>query len=198
MSKFTVALELGWLLGSTKVVWKSTTQIGCAVTSCADGTVFTGYGVSVSPSYSRTWLTPSIWCPQDSVNIVCKWRQEIYYCWLNYVWSVLPCRRVLSTRKCHWGLCFKRCSIKRGDGWRNSSLFHYIRYCAWLSVLAWCWALCWIQCSLHDCFDMYHWVNICFSQYSPHPCNCRDYGWASAIVNRIVIKPRAYRLLSDQ
>ncbi|TYJ58438.1 hypothetical protein B9479_000644 [Cryptococcus floricola] len=28
----------------TQVVWKATTEIGCATSSCADGTIFTGYG----------------------------------------------------------------------------------------------------------------------------------------------------------
>jgi hypothetical protein len=28
----------------TQVVWKATTKIGCAAVTCADGTLFTGYG----------------------------------------------------------------------------------------------------------------------------------------------------------
>lgn len=51
----------------TQVVWKATTKIGCAAVTCADGTLFTGYG-EVRPSFQSCGVKLTNSQPSLSVN----------------------------------------------------------------------------------------------------------------------------------
>jgi hypothetical protein len=51
----------------TQVVWKATTKIGCAAVTCADGTLFTGYG-EVRPSFQSCGVKLTNSPPWWSVN----------------------------------------------------------------------------------------------------------------------------------
>lgn len=55
----------------TQLVWKATTKIGCAAVTCADGTLFTGYGDVSLPSPIQT--ASSFKTDTQSTFVVCEY-----------------------------------------------------------------------------------------------------------------------------